>query len=263
MVGNILSKQLNFDSLATGAQDFGRFLFKPVYITALEVGHIVKDGYATDVLFRITSESLKFIDLQAKTEAVARPMLATIHAARGFFDALRILQSINYIVNGSLFHDIKDNNVVPIITQAALALGRAIGTLHWLVEQKLTDFDDLARKAASIGGDCGVYLVNTLRATHLMNGAFLVGLTGLIYQDAEAINKGQGVVSHTLSAMSLATDIFSIVLGFANMANPHVVTTLAIVAASTGLAAWMTDPDNRPKEKAPAPIVNPGVLVAA
>lgn len=242
---NALVKQFDLNSLALGAQELGMMVYNPTRGFILQAGRVLRDGYATDVVFRLGTEMYKLVDLEAKTECVVKPMMATIGATRGFFDATRVLHSVNYVVNGSLQRDILAVHVVPLITQAALAIGRAISTLHWFVEQKIVDFDELAKKAASIGGKYGSAFIGAIRATHLMNGAFLVGLAGLIYQDVEAINKGEHLVSHAFSTVSLTADVASIALGFANFTNPHMVTTLAIVAASTGLVAWLTDPENK------------------
>lgn len=242
---NALSKQFNLDSLALGAQELGMMVYTPAKGLVIQAARVLRDGYATDVVFRLGSEAYKLVDLEAKTECVVKPMMATINATRGFFDATRVLQSVNYVINGTLQRDFLARNIVPLITQAALAVGRAISTLHWFVEKKIVDFEELAKKAANIGGEYGSSFVRAIRATHLMNGAFLVGLAGLIYQDVEAIQKGEHLVSHAFSTVSLTADVASIALGFANFTNPHMVTTLAIVAASTGLAAWLTDPANK------------------
>lgn len=236
-----LTKQFDLDSLSLAIQDLGHSMVKTTQGFVLQAGRVTKDGWATDTLLRAVTESIKLVDLQAKTECVVKPMMATIAATRGFFDASRVIQSINYVANGSMKKDLMEKQVVPFITQVALAIGRAITTLHWFVEQKLIDFDELAKKAAAVGGKYGQSFVDAIRATHVMNGAFLVGLGGLIYMDVEGIQKGENLVHHTLSVVSLTADFASIALGFAGMTNPHMVVTLAIVAASTGLASWLAD----------------------
>lgn len=235
-----LTKQLNFDFITAAANDVGNTARNLV----LQAGRLTKDGYAIDITLRTVSETLKLIDLQAKTEAVARPTLAVIAATRGFIDATRIVKSLNHLFSGGLYNEVVTGKVVPALTEVALFVGRAISTLHWCVEQKLFSFDDLAKKAASIGGHAGA-VVDAVRKTHVMNGAFIVGLAGLIYQDVEAIQSGEQVASHTLAIVSYTADIASIALGFANMANPHVVTTLAVVAGATAVASWLADPSNK------------------
>ncbi len=242
---NALSKQFNLDALALGVQEFGVSMYKPAQGLILEAGRVMRSAYASDVAYRAITETIKLIDLETKTELVARPMMATIGATRAFIDATKLIHSISYLVNGSFYEDYAANKVVAMVSHVALAVGRAMSTLHWIVEHKLLDFDDLAKKAASIGGDFGRGLVNGIRSTRVMDAVFLVALSGLIYEDAQAIQNNERVLSNTLSVVSLTADVASIVLGFANMANPHMVTTLAIVAASTGLASWIVNAENK------------------
>ena len=193
---------------------------------------------------RVVEQIITIVDLEAKIECVAKPSMAAIKVTRGFFDATRVLQSVKYITC-DLYDDFVDKKFLPIITQAALAIGRAISTLHWFVEQKVLDFDSLAKKAASVGGKYGQAFINAVRGSTLVNSAFLVGIGGLVISDIQAIRRGEHILTHTFSSVSLTTDFVSIALGFFSIVNPNTIAALAIVAATTGLAAWLTDPENK------------------
>lgn len=239
------SKYPALNAMLLAVQEVGNSIYEPLKAGVLHLGRVAKDGYATDVALRAVSQVITLVDLEAKTECAAKPAMAAIKTTRGFFDATRVLQSVKYIVCGNLYKDFLAKKFLPIVTQAALAVGRAITTLHWFVEQKVLDFESLAKKAAAIGGKYGQSFVNAIKATTLMNGAFMVGLGGLVVSDIQAIRRGEHILTHAFSSVSLTTDFVSIALGFFNIVNPNAIAALAIVAATTGLVAWLTDPENK------------------
>ena len=77
-----------------------------------------------------------------------------------------------------------------------------------------------------------------------MNSAFLVGLLGLAAQDVQGIQRGEKLVSNTLSIVSLSAEVAAIALGFAGFSNLYLLTTLSIIAASCGVSSWAADPQN-------------------
>lgn len=243
---NILSKQINAlpQTLLQGAEEIGSSMIGTMQSTVSTVARTFVNPSSADMALRLVADTVLFWDLQTKTEMVARPIITTFTLIRNTIDASRIGFSINHIVNGTFYTDIVEKKIVPLITEVAFLFGRTMATLNWCADQKIINWEDLAKKALSTGGVCAYYAVNMLRMTKLMDALFIVALSGLIYQDAEFIWKGEDMPFHILSSLSSLADVISITIGFTGFGNPYVATSLGIIAATTGLMAWYHDPAN-------------------
>ncbi|MBS0633921.1 MAG: hypothetical protein JSR37_00480 [Verrucomicrobia bacterium] len=227
---------------AIGLQD----VVTPIKNAACAIGHLAKSAYALDLTLQSVSEFIKLIDLGSKVEAVSRPALSMLKTTCGVLEIARFTHSADYITSGELLKDWKNSKISNLISEVALFVGRGISTLHWLVDQKVFSFDKAAAVAASIGGTAGKKVIEVLKDTKLMNGAFIVGLASYIYADHVAIQKGENVVSHTLSAISCAAYIFAITFELAKLSNPG---AFAVIAVTTGAASWLADPKNTQEVK--------------
>lgn len=225
---------------AIGFQDIAT----PVRNTICAIGHLVKNAYALDLTLQAVSKLVEIIDLGSKVDAVTRPALDTLKATCGVLEIARFTHSVHYITGGQLRKDWQQSKLNNMIAEVALFVGRGISTLQWLVEQKVMSFDQLSNVAASIGGNAGRAVVQALKDTKLMNVAFIVGLGAYLYADHVAIQKGENVVSHTLSAVSLSAYIFAITFELAKLSNPAVSGAFALIAVTTGAASWLADPKN-------------------
>lgn len=230
--------------IAQEAKAVGRQLLRFTISLISDVTRIIKNSDACDSALRFVAETTSFVDLTRRSDKIARPLLATIAVTRGLLDATRIFRSIDYVVSGGLYRDIIERKIVPVFTNIAFLLARSISLLHWCVEQKMASWETLEKAAMRVGGQTAFRGVNVLKSTKVVDSLFLGALSGLVVQEAKAIYRGEDVVQHLFSLVSLSADVASIILGLAGMANVYVTTALAIIAAGTGVVAFFVDPAN-------------------
>src|SRR5262249_2145498 len=144
----------------------------------------LKSMEAVDSTLRFVEDSVSLSRVLKKTESIASPLLERIGRVRDIFRLCRLAYTFKYIVSGALYHDVRNFNVRPLITEAAFLLQRAIGAAHFAVSQKLTTWGSLAVKAGNVGGVRAFNLVMKLQKPQVTGVLFLVALTGLAIPEA-------------------------------------------------------------------------------
>jgi len=223
--------------------DFCHEIDRQLHVGAIcnQTYRVVKSGWAVDLTCTLISNSLKLIDLHAKVEHVSRPALAIVATTCGVISTARIFQSIHYPFSEEFKQHCTQGNAGAIGTEAAFALGRLLSVLHFAEKLGFFSFEEWANRANQIGGSSAKAFVNTLTATQLMHGAFLIGCTGLVYQKIDGICRGENLVSNSFAVVSFTTDAALLALGLAQVTNPHMAAALGIVACTTGLVSFLTD----------------------
>lgn len=225
----------------TGVNE-GYLFFK---IAVADMTRLVRNLEGVDSTLRFVEDYANLHRLLKKTESVASPMLERIGSVRSVIRLCRLSYSFNYIVSGQLYRDVVDKKIVPVVTEAAFLLGRTIGAFGFAVAQGVTTWESWAVKAGNIAGIRAFNLVMKLSKPKVLDGLFLVALSGLMVPEAKSLLRGEEKRDvHVLNFVSLAMDVGIIALELLDYKNKAVLLGMGLVAAGTAVWSFYADPAN-------------------
>ena len=188
---------------------------------------------------RSVHDTIVAVDLIRYSEPVVRPMLDQFQKYRNTISVIRIFSSVNYFVSGKCLEDLRDLDGHMFISNVGFLLARSGVVLNWLVEHNV-----LADLSANWGNSRFFSSAAKLKNVPWIDIFFIVGLGGIASKNLERMFTGQAEIFHVVDFISLGADITLTVLTIIGITYQPVCLTLAIVAASTGVGAFVLNPDN-------------------
>ena len=208
---------------------------------------LVRSSSGIDALLRFFEDSTAVLDLIAKAESVVRPIFASFSAITSFMSAGRIINSINYILNGSFYKDVIEGNALALVSSVSFLLRRAVVTINWLFTHRIIDVD-IDKVFAQISNQIAIIPVFSslprVSPSQFLDGSLITALVPLAIEHGRKALEGEEVVYNSLECASLASDITLGFLRLASVDNPYLIGGLSLIASGTGVLAFFCDPSN-------------------
>ena len=230
--------------------------------TIRDLTKLLRSTDSLDTMLRVVSESISLYRVVENIQNAAAPLLKTIDTFRNVISINRIVNSIRYIATGDFLRDIVDAHVPKLISEAAFLAARSIRAANFLAENKILSREFLDSISAKIGNFSASLGIPKISQGTLVDGLFAIALIPIARESFQNIAEGKDIPRNLMDLISLCADIalcvFSAIkesqileiLGTSLfttslscvIANPYVLGTLGVIAATTGLAAIFFSP---------------------
>jgi hypothetical protein len=225
---------------------------------------LLKSTEDLDAGLRVIVESIAFYNVIRAIQTASTPILATLGTFRTVISTNRIIKSINYIISGNIFRDAASGKILDIISELAFLAARSIKATVWLNEQKIISDELFARISNKVGSFTSSIGISKLPRESVLDGLFAIALTPCAIKNIQNIAQGKDIPYNLMELISLCSDIalclFSVIresqvlemvgaslvtsaVSFV-VANPYVLATLGVVAATTGVISIFLSPSS-------------------
>jgi hypothetical protein len=230
---------------------------------------LLKSTDSLDTVLRVCSESISLYRVVENVQKAAEPLVKTLDTFRNVISINRIVYSVKYITSGDIWKDIVAHEAPRLISEAAYLVARSIRMANWLADNKLVSREFLNDVSREIGEASVSFGIPKIPQGVLVEGLFTIALVPGAVKSFQNIANGKDVprsLADLISACAdialgifsmireskilefLGTSLFTSAVAYV-IANPYVLGTLGVIAATTGLAAIFLSPSTTTSEK--------------
>lgn len=198
---------------------------------------------------------------------IPQRLLQKIALTQFGISATRIFGSIKYFTNGrceggNISEQWRDGKVTKMLSEACFMIGRLGVSAKFLVVNRLVEFGAIAAQLANVPMFGAVFNAVKMAAGKIsqnsiasvimgsryfgISGAFMAGIALLAPTRIESLRAGENMVYNVVDLANMVTEVTLMHLSMVMAANTHVLAVLGLVAAVTGIAAFLLEPATPP-----------------
>ncbi len=165
--------------------------------------------------------------------------LTNMTSCAQLLEATRVALSFDYFFNGKFVEDLHAGKVYGVVADAFFAVGRVGVAVSWLAKQGMIKLDRITKAIASTPVFGVVAQVGLSRFVEV---AFLLGLGAHVIEKSRLLMNGEDVAYNIVDLINAVSEVALLTLALTIESHMIILSGLGVVAAATGIAAFLMKP---------------------